>query len=339
LSILVLANNKLSGKIPISIGSLTQITALNLGSNSLSQELPSSLKRCTNLVALNVGENRLFGPMPTWIGESLPNVVILTLRSNHFFGSIPSNLCQMSHLNLLDLSSNNISGSIPKCLNNLTAMKAQNVSFFTTIDHDYSYGTEGSATYTSYDDQVQLVWKGTLSVFRNTLGLVRTIDLSNNKLTGEIPTEITELVELVSLNLSRNSLSGEIPSKIGRLKLLDNLDLSNNRLSGQVPLSLSQVDRLGRLDLSNNNLSGKIPISTQLQSFDVSSYAGNSQLCGAPLPKSCPGDEPTITSKALVVKNDEDQDKLVTTGFYVSLGLGFLVGLWGFCGTLLFNKT
>ena len=123
LRILVLAKKKLSGKIPISISSLTELKTLNLGNNGLTQELPSSLKRCTNLVALNVGENRLFGPMPKWIGESPPNLVILSLRSNHFFGIIPSHLCHLSHLQLLDLSLNNISRRLPNCLNNLTAMK------------------------------------------------------------------------------------------------------------------------------------------------------------------------------------------------------------------------
>ncbi|POO00611.1 LRR domain containing protein [Trema orientale] len=44
LHVLLLANNKLSGKIPISIGSLTQIKTLHLGNDNLSAQLPSSLK-------------------------------------------------------------------------------------------------------------------------------------------------------------------------------------------------------------------------------------------------------------------------------------------------------
>ncbi|EXB38815.1 LRR receptor-like serine/threonine-protein kinase GSO1 [Morus notabilis] len=268
LSILVLANNKFSGKIPASIGSLTGIATLNLGNNYFTQELPS-LKSCKYLEAINVAENRLFGPIPTWIGESLSSLVIISLRSNNFSGSIPSHLCHLSNLQLLDLSSNDLSGSLPKCLNNLSALKREGYSGFTTISHDYTYGSNGSTVYKGYDYQLQLVWKGTLSTFGNTLALVKSIDLSNNMLNGEIPTEITELIELVFLNLSRNHLSGQIPPEIGDLNLLDALDLSNNQLSGGIPSSLSQVPRLNTLDLSNNNLSGKIPISTQLQSFEV----------------------------------------------------------------------
>ena len=41
--------NKLSGKIPQSMGSLTQLIALDLSNNSLSGELPWSLQNCTML--------------------------------------------------------------------------------------------------------------------------------------------------------------------------------------------------------------------------------------------------------------------------------------------------
>ena len=115
---------------------------------------------------------------------------------------------------------------------------------------------------------------------------MKSIDFSNNKLIGEIPSEVTDLVELVSLNLSRNDLIGPIPATIGQLKLLDSLDLSQNQLNGRIPDSLSQIAGLSVLDLSNNTLSGKIPLGTQLQSFNTSTYEGNPELCGLPLLKS-----------------------------------------------------
>ena len=74
--------------------------------------------------------------------------------------------------------------------------------------------------------------------------------------------------------------------------------------------------------------------STQLQSFDASKYSGNPALCGDPLPYKCPGEENT-TSK----EDGEDQDGFITGGFYVALGLGFVFGFWGICGSLLFIKS
>ena len=41
----------------------------------------------------------------------------------------------------------------------------------------------------------------------------------------------------------------------------------------------------------DNNLLGEIPVSTQLQTFNTSSFMENPELCGAPLPKTCPNEE------------------------------------------------
>ncbi|GMN68264.1 hypothetical protein TIFTF001_037324 [Ficus carica] len=342
LKVLVLANNKLFGQIPISIGSLTEIEALHSGNNFFTNEIPDSLKNCTKLKTFDVGENRLSGPIPTWMGETLSNLIVLSLRSNRLSGNIPSHLCHLRHLQLLDLSLSNFSGRIPKCFGHFSVMKKSVESqdtWDTSISHTYSYNSGGAYEYTSYEDELKFIWKGTLSRFSITLGLVKGIDLSSNRLMGEIPTEITELIQLVFLNVSRNNLSGQIPSEIGKLNLLDALDLSNNQLSGGIPSSLTEVARLGVLDLSNNKLSGKIPTGTQLQSFEASSYTGNPELCGAPLLKRCPGDEPAVSTDPPARDEEEDQDKFVTRGFYVTLGLGFLVGFWGVCGSLIFSKT
>ncbi|KAL5572599.1 hypothetical protein UlMin_022196 [Ulmus minor] len=341
LVILVLTNNSLSGKIPFSFGSLTSIESLHLGENNLTEELPSSLKNCTKLRVLDLGENKLLGPIPTWMGENLSNLVILILRSNNFYGSMPSSLCSLSHLQLLDLSANNFSGRIPKCFSNFSAMK-ENGSLNKTITILYLLLAESDVgswfgTVEDYFDEVQFVWKGTPSEYKSILGLVTNIDLSSNKLMGEIPEGITELVGLVALNLSRNNLSGQIPSEMGRLIWLDALDLSNNQLSGKIPSSFARLDRLPVLDLSNNNLSGKIPTSTQLQSFNATAYMGN-QLCGAPLAK-CQEEEHETSEANKESKDEKGQDVYITKGFYVSATIGFVIAFWGVCGSLLLIKS
>lgn len=52
-----------------------------------------------------------------------------------------------------------------------------------------------------YQDQALLVWKPIDSIYKNTLGLLKSIDLSDNNLSGKIPEEITSRVSLLSLNL------------------------------------------------------------------------------------------------------------------------------------------
>uniref|UniRef100_A0A0R0L144 Uncharacterized protein n=1 Tax=Glycine max TaxID=3847 RepID=A0A0R0L144_SOYBN len=79
LQVLDLTNNRLSGKIPESMDTLVNLEALILRNNSLIGELPFTLKNCTSLVTFDVSENLLSGPIPSWIGESLQRLKILSL--------------------------------------------------------------------------------------------------------------------------------------------------------------------------------------------------------------------------------------------------------------------
>ena len=65
----------------------------------------------------------------------------------------------------------------------------------TSIIYAYNVSGSHSGSTASFLDEADLVWKRTLSKFINTLRLVKIIDLSSkNKLIGEIPAEITELI-------------------------------------------------------------------------------------------------------------------------------------------------
>ncbi|KAJ9678949.1 hypothetical protein PVL29_020994 [Vitis rotundifolia] len=340
LVVLNLENNKFSGKIPNLFGSLQLIQTLHLRNNNLTGELPLSLKNCTSLRFIDLGKNKLSGNIPLWIGGSLPNLTILSLRSNRFSGSIDPKLCQLKKIQILDLSSNSLSGIIPRCLSNFTAMTKKGSLI---IAHNYSFGSyvhrgPMDINNESYVDKALIKWKGSEFEYKNTLGLVRSIDLSSNNLIGEIPKEVTDLLELVSLNLSRNNLTGLIPTTIGQLKSLEVLDLSQNQLFGGIPTSLSEISSLSVLDLSDNNLSGKIPQGTQLQSFSTYSYKGNPTLCGLPLLKKCPEDEMEQDSPTRSIEDKIQQDGN-DMWFYISIALGFIVGFWGVCGTLLLNNS
>ncbi|KAK9073474.1 hypothetical protein SSX86_007798 [Deinandra increscens subsp. villosa] len=338
MNILNLENNRFTGAIPESIGALQYVSMMSMRGNNLTGEIPSSLRNCTGLQLLDLGENELSGNLPEWIDESFSMLLVLSLPSNRFNGSIPTSLCKLDKIQILDLSGNNISGNIPKCVYNLSGMSKA------STDASIEYNAIGldrtrltSRAY--YVFKALLQWKGKQSEYRKTLGLVVSLDLSSNRLTGEIPDQITSLVALVAVNLSRNSLTGPIPEHIGLLRRLDFLDLSRNHLVGGVPVSLSQLSNLGVLDLSFNNLSGRIPKSTQLQSFDMSSYAGNPSLCGAPLPNGCPGDSDGLKGGSENDDDKEDDGKLISSGFYVSVVVGFAFGFWGLCGSLLVSDS
>ncbi|XP_042751720.1 receptor-like protein EIX2 [Lactuca sativa] len=339
LKILNLGHNNLSGRLPPSIRSLIELEVLYLYKNNFSGELPLSLKNCTKLNFLDLGANRFSGNVPAWIGENLSGLYGLILRSNNFFGTIPLQLCQLPNLQILDFSRNNLHGSIPSCLSNLTRM-AQEGFLPPPNVHPYAFRFANFAKFNlpypneeEYVDHAMIEWQGDEREFTHNLGLLKSIDLSSNNLTGNIPHELTNLHELLALNLSKNALLGEIPQKIGQMKKLLTLDISRNNLSGGIPSSMCQMTFLGYLNVSSNNLSGRIPSSTQLQSFQPSSYDGNAGLCGPPLFRKCTGDEESQVP-SVVCKSEGDED---WRWFYISGAAGFVTGFWIACGTLLLN--
>ncbi|KAG6714464.1 hypothetical protein I3842_05G203800 [Carya illinoinensis] len=319
LVVLNLANNNFYGKIPDSMGSLVSIQLLHLSNNGFVGKIPMFLHNCSKLITIDLGANHLSGMVPPWIGNSLQNLIILNLRSNMLYGSLPLSLCLLSRIQILDISLNKIEGTIPKCIKNLTAMSLANKQFS---------GIYTNSSRRSYQDHVSLVWKGREFLFESSLGLLNIIDLSSNKLHGEVPDGITNLTGLKSLNLSRNNLTGLIAQKIGLLGNLESLDLSRNQLCGEIPMSISNISFLSQLDLSTNNLSGKIPTGTQIQSFNASAFLGNPKLCGSPLPNKCIEDL-TLHKNQNVQENDDDG--FITKGFYVAATLGFIGGFWGVC--------
>ncbi|XP_059633923.1 receptor-like protein EIX2 [Cornus florida] len=316
------SNNSLSGKIPNSIGSLSSLVLLLLSSNNLDGEIPPSLWNCTMMTTVDLGGNNLSGKLPSWIGGNGIALKILRLRSNSFNGNIPRQWCNLKELHVLDLAHNNLSGAIPSCLKNLTALV---------------YGSNSSANFTN-EKQIIVVAKGRELKYGWTIQFINNIDLSANKLVGEIPKEITSLTALNTLYFSMNCLFGHIPDNIGNLRWLETLVVSSNNLSGPIPQSLSSLTSLAHLNLSHNNLIGKIPSGYQLQTLDDPSiYEGNPLLCGLPLRTKCQGDD---ASNALPAGNDDDDENEVEmVWFYGSMGLGFVVGFWVFFGTLLIKKS
>ena len=66
--------------------------------------------------------------------------------------------------------------------------------------------------------------------------------LNNNKITGTIPSSISDLKELHTLYIHNNHLSGEIPPEICDLgKSLTLLNLSHNELIGVIPQNIGTV--------------------------------------------------------------------------------------------------
>ncbi|KAK4342578.1 hypothetical protein RND71_038394 [Anisodus tanguticus] len=302
LTSLIHSKNKFQGPMSFMCRSSDSLSILDLSDNFLSGQLPDCWMHFKQLAILNLANNHFHGNIPKSVG-SLSQVQALHLRNNGFSGELPNSLKQCTLLRIIDLGKNRLTGKLPEWKGiayQTWLFLVSEGSLNSTITHSYYYASGGSRKYdhTSYADSALLLWKGIEFKYKNTLGLVRSIDLSS-RLSGEIPTEVASLVGLIALNLSRNNLTGRIPAKIGELKL-------------------------------------KIPSSTQLQSFNASAYAGNLGLCGLPLANICSEDQ---CCRVPTIKDDSDDEAFISTGFYASAALGFVIGFWGVCGPLLLNSS
>jgi hypothetical protein len=139
----------------------------------------------------------------------------------------------------------------------------QNTTFISWSEDGFIYahslredGMLGNPDYEGCgDDEIEL-WGECYSIENTT-----ELDLSDNELSGEIPVEIGELINLNYINLRFNELSGSIPNSICGLTDLTTLSLSYNQLSGPIPDQIGSLIHLESLYLQNNELDGEIPSS------------------------------------------------------------------------------
>ena len=92
------------------------------------------------------------------------------------------------------------------------------------------------------DDEVVQLWDNCYFIETTT-----ELNLSDNGLIGEIPSEIGDLINLEKLYLNNNQLTGSIPSEIGDLINLEKLYLNSNQLTGLIPPSIGNLTNLKEL--------------------------------------------------------------------------------------------
>ncbi|XP_066395967.1 MDIS1-interacting receptor like kinase 2-like [Miscanthus floridulus] len=166
----------------------------------------------------------------------------LSLGKNQFVESIPAEIGALVHLHTLSLSQNEISGSIPATFANLTSIRFQYLHLN----------------------------KLSVDLCRRLLGgLQMVLDVSSNKLMGNLPAELGNLVMLEVLNLSHNQFSGSIPSSIGSMASLSTIDVSYNNMGGPLPIGHQFHNASAKWFLHNKGLWKRPQITTVTDTRDV----------------------------------------------------------------------
>ncbi|GAY60694.1 hypothetical protein CUMW_204000 [Citrus unshiu] len=177
----VTIQHKFSGNFPTSTGALSSLESLHLHRNHLSGAIPMSLQNGTHFEVLDLRENAFIGDVPKWIKKSKA----FEYRTN------------FNVLRVIELSKNNFLGEIAKGVTNPGASQTLNLSqnsFSRTIPE--SIGSMKSLESIDFSANHYL-------------------NLSNNNLTGEIPSGIqlqgfhqsrfaANFVELLFQNVCRN---------------------------------------------------------------------------------------------------------------------------------------
>ena len=291
LEALGLTRNQLTGDVPVELGQLANLEGLSLYDNQLTGDIPVELAELASLAVLFLHNNQLTGEIPAELGQ-LANLQALSLHDNQLTGGIPSELGELESLGLLRLSDNpELSGTLPLALASLSALEA--FHYFGTglcvpayapfrawlnaiPDHQGTgvdcaagpdrdilealYHATGGPDWTNSGNWLTGAplseWHG---VTTDSDGRVVALDLSDNRLAGEIPGGLGGLAGLERLYLQRNQLTGNIPAELGDLARLEQLYLQRNQLSGEIPAEVGDLANLHWLLLSNNRFTGGIP--------------------------------------------------------------------------------
>ncbi|GAB4829501.1 hypothetical protein Ancab_019174 [Ancistrocladus abbreviatus] len=259
LDTLFLQTNQLSGSLPLQLGNLTQLKSLDVSNNGLSGEMPSEFSAMRELTVFNLFMNKFHGEVPSFVAE-LPNLQVLNLWRNNFTGSIPQKLGLNGMLSAIDLSTNKLTGLVPKYLcsgRKLTTLILLNNFLFGPLPDDLGRCDTLEKVRIGRNYLSGSIPDGLLYLPELTL-----LELQNNYLTGSLEERSSSKQQpskLLELNLSNNCLSGPLPSSLGKLSCLQNLYANGNHFSGQMPSEIGQLKSLLKLDLSRNNISGGIP--------------------------------------------------------------------------------
>ncbi|XP_031277396.1 receptor-like protein 6 [Pistacia vera] len=233
LSYLDLSFNFLTGEFLFTDrGKFFNLFYVDLRHNSLDGRIPPSLFALPSLQNLQLANNRFEGQIPEFSVASSSLLKTLDLSGNRLEGPIPVSIFELKSLHVLLLSSNKLNGTVQQDM-------LQKLGNLTSLDLSYNSLAVNASSSGSFLPQISTLKLASCKLnvipnLRNQSNLYQ-LDLSDNKISGEIPNWIWEVGngKLIHLNLSYNFLVGlQEPYSVSDLSALD---LHSNLLQGKIP--------------------------------------------------------------------------------------------------------
>ncbi|CDY36294.1 BnaA01g31240D [Brassica napus] len=295
---------------------------LDLSNNKIKGKVPGSLWTLTYLYYLNLSNNSFTGfENATTHGLKFRIPMFLFASDNNFTGNIPSFICDL-YVSMLDLSNNNFSGLIPRCINfkdflfhlNLRQNRLhrglpENIfENLRTLDVGHNQLTGKLPRSLIHFSSLEVLnvesnfFNDTFPFWLSSLPQLKVLVLRSNAFHG--PMHTTSFPKLQIIDISHNHFNGALPSdyfvkwsamsSLGSiyyqpdekymgnsyyhdsvvlmnkglemellriLKIFRALDFSGNKFEGEIPRFIGLLKELHVLNLSNNAFTGLIPSS------------------------------------------------------------------------------
>ncbi|CAA3007560.1 LRR receptor-like serine threonine- kinase FLS2 [Olea europaea subsp. europaea] len=224
-----ISNAEISGTFPDWFWELSpKLWSLNVSYNNFTGVHPDLSLKFSTSDSIDLSFNHFNGSL-----SILPlNGSVVDLSSNEFSGSI-TNLCNETsfYWEFFDLSNKLLSAQLSDCFANLPNLRYLNLA------------------HNNFSRKIPSV-----------LNVASSLHLQNNSFTGDIPTSLRNCTSLTFIDLSQNKLTGNIPIWVGDTwTYLVFLSLRSNEFFGSISSNLCRPADLQVLDLSLNKISGGIP--------------------------------------------------------------------------------
>eukprot|EP01034_Spumella_vulgaris_P024925 gene24925-31321_t len=280
---LELAYNNVTGSIPDAVYSSKNLTNLSLAYNKMTGTLSNLLGQLSTLQYIDIGFNYFTSSLPIeW--STLTSLQEIYLEGNHFTGHIemqsPSAVdklhkenitTHLTQLRVMQFANNHFSGSIPHELYNVTTL----IELY-LVDNQLT-GTLPEAV-SRLHDLVELTlsynhFSGSFPSFVDTLRSLTGVAMDSNLFTGHISCGYKEEMRsnstLAEFVTSTNFLSGTISDEFDSCMRMTALMLGHNLFSGSLPEAFSDMDRMTFFTVDDNRFSGTLPTLARMPHLTV----------------------------------------------------------------------
>lgn len=108
--------------------------------------------------------------------------------------------------------------------------------------------------------------------------------LYDNQFTGQIPSQVSQMTNLITFDVVGNQFTGRLPAYFADLPNLQTLYLGKNDFSGSIPPSYGNFQSLIELNLESMGLTGVIPVPLGNNQFEILRL-GDNPFMATPFPE------------------------------------------------------